>query len=379
VPAGGRGEGMGHLVRCARLARRLGGGCAFHPGWLDEAALQTLRDLLGRTAPAARPRIIDPETERGTWGIVLVDKRRTTRAELEGLGRLGTVACLDEGGEARRLAPYLVDALPRLSGAEAPNVASLSYLGLRAGATRPRRSRTRPARVLVSFGGEDARDLTGAFLRATIRRGPVEARNVTVVAGPLFGSRSWPAGIRVLRGVHRLHTLFAKHDLLVTHFGIAALEALAAGVPAVLLNPTQYHRSLARASGIPEIGVRRPRLRRLRRLLSNPRELDAGAKGFRARLSASRQGTLAGHLATLAPAASGCPVCGRTGTVIARFPLRTYRHCRGCGIDYLQSFAAARAYTRGYFFEEYRAQYGRTYLDDFEAIEAVGRIRTAVL
>jgi len=233
--------------------------------------------------------------------------------------------------------------------------------------------------VLVSFGGEDAHDLTGAFLRAAIRRGSVEARNVTVVAGPLFGSRSWPPGIRVVRDVHRLQALFALHDLLVTHFGIAALEALAAGVPVVLLNPTSYHRSLARASGIPEIGVRRPRLRRLRRLLSDPRELDAGVKRFRARHAADRQGTLAGHLATLAPAAPGCPVCGQTGGVLARFPLRTYRHCRVCGVDYLQSFAEARAYARSYFFKEYRAQYGRTYLEDFKAIEAVGRIRADVL
>lgn len=381
VPAGGGGEGMGHLVRGVRLARALGRGCAFHPGWLDDTALASLQNLLGRFPADRRPRIIDPGAERGRWDIVLVDKRRTNRAELAALERLGTVICLDEGGEARRGAPYLIDALPQVPGGEPANTASLSYLGLRVGPERARQGRARPTRVLVSFGGEDVPDLTGTFLRAVIGRGLLTARNVTVVAGPLFGNRSWPAGINLVRGVRRLQPLFGGRDLLVTHFGVSALEALAAGLPVVLLNPTTYHRALARSAGIPEIGVRRVRLRTLDGLLSDPRKLAAGVKNFRERLAASPRGTLAGHLGMLSPGSgSGCPACGRTGAVIGRFPLRTYRHCPGCRIDYLQSFAeAGRTYARGYFFEEYRAQYGRTYLQDFASIEAVGRDRVTVM
>jgi 2-polyprenyl-3-methyl-5-hydroxy-6-metoxy-1,4-benzoquinol methylase len=235
--------------------------------------------------------------------------------------------------------------------------------------------------VLVSFGGEDVHDLTGVFLEAALGWRLVDARNVTVVAGPLFTNRAWPEGIRVLRGVRRLQSLFAGHDLFVTHFGVSALEALAAGLPVVLLNPTAYHRSLARSANIPEIGVRRVRMQKLRGLLSDSRALAAGVKRFQADLASSPRGTLAGHLLGLGHGSrNGCPACGRAGTVIARFPLRTYRTCPACRLDYLQSFAAAdRTYPRGYFFEEYRAQYGRTYLEDFSSIEAVGRARVQII
>ena len=68
-------------------------------------------------------------------------------------------------------------------------------------------------------------------------------------------------------------------------------------------------------------------------------------------------------------------MCGHDGNrVIARFPDRTYRRCASCGIISLESFVGRRKkYDAGYFSAEYKAQYGRTYLEDFGAIRTASR------
>ncbi len=59
---------------------------------------------------------------------------------------------------------------------------------------------------------------------------------------------------------------------------------------------------------------------------------------------------------------------------MARFPDRTYRN--GRSLIYLQRFSEDTiAYNEAYFFDEYKAQYGRSYLDDFDHITAMCRER----
>ncbi len=158
--------------------------------------------------------------------------------------------------------------------------------------------------------------------------------------------------------------------------GSRAFDALATGIPVILLNPSRYHGRLAAAAGLPRIGIRSPDVHALRRLLHVPAALRASVESFNASLPRDREQPLAKLLESLAARGSSrCPLCGISGNkVIARFPDRTYRRCRKCGTAYLESFAAEeKAYDRRYFFADYRAQYGRTYLQDFDSIRAASR------
>jgi 2-polyprenyl-3-methyl-5-hydroxy-6-metoxy-1,4-benzoquinol methylase len=374
VPATGRGQGSGHLRRCLRLARRLGEGSALLLEKDGERGLDGAGRLLEPLAgagplPAVRERF---EPEEG-WELVVLDRRSTSLAELARFQPLPLLG-LDEGGPARRFLPYLVDTPLCPPFEHAPNLRSAELLELPG-----RRSSGSSSfeKVLVSFGGEDAEDLSGRLLQVLLGRGLFRPEQLTLVQGPYFRRERWPAGVTVLANPPSLVELLPGYDLLFTAFGLTAWEALAAGVPVILLHPSRFHRRLGRLAGFPDIGLRRPRLGRLARLLEDrgrfERMLAQAPRG-----SAEPDREVKGFFHGLEPVGDPrCPVCGTAfNPAVARFPSRSYLRCRACGILYLLRFGGEpRTYGEEYFFEEYRRQYGRTYLEDFEPIKALGHQR----
>ena len=75
-----------------------------------------------------------------------------------------------------------------------------------------------------------------------------------------------------------------------------------------------------------------------------------------------------------------CPVClcdsETSDKIVSRTEKRTFRKCRKCGIIYV-SFNTEREsdYNKDYFNEQYKAQYGKTYLEDFENIKRISSRR----
>ncbi len=392
VPAVRRGGGTGHLRRCLRLARELGAEAQLRlelpPGEDPRALLQSFGYDPDRIRwISASPVLPGAPAGRGTPAgpsIVLLDRRSTSRAELADYRRLGTVVGLDEGGAARRLVPFLADSLSMLPGASPANLFSAVLLDL------PPRCRTGPRdgarRVLVSFGGEDTPDLSGRLLRRLLAEGLFCAAELTVVAGPRFGDRRWPEGVRRLDAPPDLRERLRGFDLVFTQFGLTVFEALAAGVPVICLNPTGYHRRLCRAAGLPEIGLRRPAIRRLRAVLADPASLEARVERFQAERPEGAGGPAEMLRGLRFSGNERCPVCGESAApapgdpAVARSPARTCFTCRRCGLIYLLSCGGAeKRYGSAYFFEEYRAQYGRTYLEDFDAIRRTGLERLQVI
>jgi 2-polyprenyl-3-methyl-5-hydroxy-6-metoxy-1,4-benzoquinol methylase/spore coat polysaccharide biosynthesis predicted glycosyltransferase SpsG len=389
VPAGGAGEGLGHVTRCLRLAEQLTSvrpkagarpRIAFVASHLDEASRNLLGCLLVKRRGSVRPEVL-PDLEPGRqWDLVVLDDRATSVEELHRLQERGPVICLDEGGRARMKASFLIDAIPRLPGGGDPNLSSLSMLEL------PQRSRRKaswpPRKVLVTFGGEDRQDLSSRLLDALLTERLFAPQQITIVEGPLFKRHDWPRGVIVARNPQALSSLLSSSDLVFAHFGITALEAFAAGVPVILLNPSAYHDRLGRSVGFPGIGIKGPRVRNLRQLLADPARLEAAVSEFDARLDQHRAWRLPSLLSSMQPQGSPrCPVCGRDENgVLARFQDRTYRSCAGCGVTYMESFAGARMkYGARYFGREYKAHYGRTYREDFPAIKKASQERLAIV
>ena len=320
-------------------------------------------------------RTLERYDARESWDLVIVDQRSTPVRRMSRFFPVPVLG-LDEGGPARAFCSYLIDTLPAYRQRHAPNLSSLSLLNLPERTARPVFP---PKNVLISFGGEDPAELSGALLKVLLKKRYFEGGHITVVQGPYFKRTQWPKSVTVMCNPGDLKSLLAGYDLLFCSFGLTAFEALAAGVPVINFNPSAYHRRLSIIAGIPEIGVRRPSIRRLERLLERPDPLGRLLSRYPAeRFSGSLQPhDLPRRLHCTTPAR--CPVCeAQAHRAEARFIGRSYFRCRSCGVLYMLAFGQRPvAYDEKYFFQEYRRQYGRSYLEDFPAIKAAaaGRLK----
>ncbi|MDR1909406.1 MAG: methyltransferase domain-containing protein [Spirochaetaceae bacterium] len=194
-------------------------------------------------------------------------------------------------------------------------------------------------------------------------------------------------GVRTLKMRPDLRDSLADYGLVITHFGLTAFEALSAGVPVILVSPGRYHERLARSAGFLSAGLGKRALPRLRKILCTERgleELNARCRDLAARYGLSAQGSPQSSLGDFARweplVFMRCPVCGggsRTADpVLARFPDRTYRRCRRCGTVYQNRRNPPPIdYGEDYFFGSYKAQYGKTYLEDFPGLKETARLR----
>ncbi len=386
VPSVTKGNGSGHLVRCLALARSLGPGAVVFvaenrsgSSWsAAELQLAYSREIQGI------PLVTELQANQ-EWDLVILDRRSTSCEELGFWERIGPVIALDEGGPARSIASYLIDVLPRISfarrkgrGGDSPNKASLGFLDL------PKNRRDPPRefrRVLVTFGGEDPAGLGLVMARSLLQTGLFTPADLTVVSGALRNGAPplGLEGVTVLGPVQDLKEHLARYDLVFTQFGLTAYEAAFAGCGVILLNPSLYHAALARTAGFPEIGILSPNLKALRTWLALPAQTLARVAAVTPEGTESLASFLEG-IQMSGPRA--CPRCSSFGRIVLhRSESRTYFRCASCGIVYLDRFAPGREapYTESYFFDEYRGQYGRSYLEDWPALTKLAEGRLDII
>jgi SAM-dependent methyltransferase len=332
----------------------------------------------------AEPWILRSDPRRGKgpgWDFVVLDKFQTSLEEAASWSALAPLIGIDEGGPGRNSFEFLIDLLPprRRRVSDPPNSSDPSLLPLPLNRRPSFTDRGRPLRVLVSFGAEDAAGL-----------GPRVAGALEKVAGPCGLAI---ALVKPDSPIPRLRERLADYDVLVTHFGLAAFEALHARLPVLLVSPTRLHEALARNAGFLSLGRGAAGAARAPRAFSKPDfhpSLGERCRGLAARygLEDPPQQSLGMLLAGFSPPAfRDCPGCGAPlgrfagkGKTLGRFPERTYRRCGRCGlVCQLRTRGPAIAYETDYFFGFYKEQYGKTYLEDFPNLVEAGKKRLALI
>jgi len=342
----------------------------------------------------------EEELKGRTWYFIVFDRFRSSKKQFEFFSSFAPVIGIDEGGPFRNRFDFLINLLPSLK-EDAVNISSPALLSL------PRNRRlvdtgetasALPFRILISFGAEDssglgiaaARSLSGFLSRAKTER-PLEVTLVSPI--PPHNSQDETEelyGITVLGRIPHLSERLAEYDLLVTHFGIGAFEAIYARLPVIIVSPSSYHEKLSRKAGFFSLGIGVGAADRLGKLACNfgdtgkpdiVKTLEQKSKEIADRygLCEDQKETIATFLCRVSPYSPlVCPVCKkpRNVPVLARFTEESYRQCPHCGIIYLARLGEPPIeYEKDYFFGDYKKQYGKTYLEDFPGLVETGKRR----
>jgi SAM-dependent methyltransferase len=413
VPCVEKGRGGGHLARSLALVRDLralgrdarlylepgaGEGRANPPPDFSRLC-EGFSDSWLISGPAG--------LESVTWAFIVLDRFKTPAAEFRFWAAQAPLIGIDEGGPCRDRFDFLIDLLPGPARRSRPNTADPSLIPLPKNRRPPQKTggengaAPTPLKVLVSFGAEDPAGLGPEVIRALAGNGAGELE-IAYLPGGLHraGAADMVPGLRVLPPGPGLRERLAAYDVVITHFGLTAFEALYAGLPALLVSPGPYHEKLAKNAGFYSAGIGRKGARRAGSLLfrKNPGGQKTLNRAFletlgpeklaaRHGLDKPRERTLAELLGTFSPMINPrCPACGRENRpagnrkapapALARFDRRTYRRCPRCGIVYMERpDPPPIEYGREYFFDFYKKQYGKTYIEDFPGLVAMGKDR----
>ena len=381
IPSARTGNGTGHLKRCSLWASTLpvqNFYIPYGPGIIPDIQIE---ELTGR-CPEKKIYRNNPGRD---WDLLILDNRSTEKGSLHtDLDNIPFIA-VDEGGEIRDNAPYLLDILPGIYKYRA-NSEGLNLLELERGeGFYPAGDKlSNFKRVLVSFGGEDPADLSSRLVDTIPSETSGQAWQI--VQGPAFHKKINYSGnnISVITKTDSLKPYIRDCDLVLCSYGITAFEAVAAGKPVLLLNPSSYHDRLARKAGFPFMkkAWRHSGKNIARKYFKQIQSEDFQKKSRNLQeIYRIHPEVFSQWVKNLTPSMNRCPVCGsKNNPALYRNPTKTYFHCGSprCRMVYMVNFREVKSsdiYNSEYFFEDYRKQYGKTYIQDFEHIENMGRTR----
>ncbi len=384
-------KGGGHFLRSAAYIKELrqAGLEAFlfiHEKILNSALVLHLSSMVRIN----QKWIISSSPEKEDWSFIILDNFKSSETEYAFWTRIAPVIAIDEGGPKRDSFDFLIDILPGLSSRSKVNISSPSLLPLPEN-RRPRfinQPHKTPFKILSVFGAEDSASL-GLPLAESLTS--IDGVFIDVIYhGPGIDKKSLPPNIKLIAPFYGLKEELHQYDLVLTHYGLTAFEAIHARVPVLIASPTRYHEKLAKQTGFISLGTKN---RIAKRIGISKKLFPDFKKDFMEKITAaSRKISHEQGLNTENPqslvsfiknldcrAPRQCPACGETSLmhpVKNRMNDRTYRRCKNCSTIYmLRLNPPPIEYTENYFFSDYKKQYGKTYLEDFPHLVEMGKER----
>ena len=349
IPSVKQGWGTGHFHRCMEISEKTGAVIYLPP----EGVMDEIQKLIRQDTNA-----VYSLDEKIKYPFVITDKFMLTEEEAKQISEYNPCAFIDEGSDYTSYADFLLDIIPSYNLKRKANLVNPGFITLPEHRKESGNKNLRTA--FVALGGEDPAKLSDSAKRALEKTG----LKVTVLQN----------------NIPDLKEELYKYDLIVTHYGLTAFEAVAAGCAVILLGTTELHYKLAKKYGFECLKKNQINEKEFSRIIKTSEKLYPDNEIFE--LMKNKKEALDVFVSTMVSGKrNNCPVCLREvhydeekpDRVIARTTTKTIRRCKKCGMLYISwSMQKEKKYEKDYFFSEYREQYGKTYLDDFSAIKVQG-------
>lgn len=374
IPSVEKGHGTGHLHRCLDLA--------LENGWdvyiPENATLEQCGALVEKAFGHGLKeyQIVKSLDWIELYSLAVLDSFCTPENLIKKISQKCTVCALDEGSQKTDCIEYLLDIIPSAGIERRANLSEPAFIPLPKKRKAESSVEAKIHAAIVVLGGEDPGSLSVPAAKAIA----MNSVYVTVVASSeksvpemeAFFDDDVRQYIKVVPPVENLKEKLSDYDLVVTHYGFTAFEASAAGCAVILLGTTVLHEKLSEKYGFVCISPENINAGVFKEKMDDPPSLHRNFEN-------STGKSLGEYIALLSRGLPlSCPVC-RSGhdsssPLVARIPERTFRRCKKCGMLY-QSWTVQSVqteYNRGYFYEDYEKQYGKTYEDDFYSIKSQG-------
>ncbi len=380
--------GMGHLTRMAHLADYLQSKFETHFFVeTDENSIHLLDEkrmryrIIKLNEDHTLIRSFEPH-------IIFVDKRDTIKQDLKRLQKIAKVITFDNAGETE-FANFVINALPLPDDLQVQsNFSGKDYLIFNDEIEKHKKiyPPSRVNSILVTFGGSDPAGLTEYVYKILLE---IDYElDIKIVLGPLYKGREDFPPFETIRTKNLLEEI-EKADLVITGFGMTAYESIFIGTYPVLINPSKYHDKLASTlefgknlgTGGSEQDIDRIK-KSLIHMIETPdicrnffklsrRYLDNNAK--------ERVKKITQEL--IKKPVPECSVCGKANMpVVFRKKDFNIYFCENCNTLFRdKDYTVSNSYDSDYFLNDYKNQYGKTYLDDKNNINILNLNRLDVI
>ncbi len=252
VPCCEEGRGGGHLNRCISLTNDLRSSGREAYLYLQENNEKINNLLLLKNFDTSQ--ILNKNQITRSFGLIVLDRFQTPHDELLRWKKMAPVIGIDEGGKYRDYFDFLIDILIP-EGFEKPsaNITSCGLLELPKKRKSGHYVKKSNLKILITFGQEDAAGL-GLSAIEKITQMNLKEVEITLLKGGLNNSITpIPDYVNVMDSIPNLADHLCEYDIVITHYGITAYEALCAGAKVFLDHPTPYHKKIAKAAGFQDI------------------------------------------------------------------------------------------------------------------------------